>query len=200
MKSLGMFLFICIICLLNAPVALAQNGAAVVRGLDVLGGWWTDDAGLFVLAATDAEIFCADEFYEPILTLNWMMVIRPGGSIKYQDRGAFFTRVFYPATWADFGDTGCDLWNNSGLMVAEGIVNSIYNDNDLDPDFHHPKRRNVWGYSFSGTLEDYSGVCDSDMVSLNIVERWMLKKDFPACEPDCLFKYFMKGPRVECAQ
>jgi len=200
MKLVRNLLLLLIICLLNAPVALAQNGAAVVRGLDVLGGWWTDDAGLFVLAATDAEIFCADEFYEPILTLNWMMVIRPSGSIKYQDRGAFFTRVFYPATWADFSDF-CDLWNNSGLMVAEGIVHSTFNDNDLDPDFHHPKRRNVWGYSFSGTLEDYSGVCDSDMVSLNIVERWMLTKDFPACDPDCLFKkYFMKGPRVECTQ
>ena len=199
MKSLGMFLFICIICLLNAPIALAQNGAVVLRGEDVLGSAWTDDAGLFVMAATDAELFCTDpEDWDA--TLNWMMVIRPGGSIKYQDRGAFFTRVFFPATWDDFFTDACALWNNFDDMVAEGIVHSTYNDNDLDPDFHHPQRRNVWGYTFAGTLYDYAEVCDNDMIDLNIVERWMLKKDFPACDPDCLFKYFMKGPRMECAE
>ena len=146
------------------------------------------------LQSSDSEAFCGDDFGDLIWT-DWLEVLRPDGSIKYHERGAYFTRVFYPATPPDDTfEAWCALWND-GPLVAEGITHSTFNDNDATTE--HPNRRNTWGYNVAGTLYDYAGFCDDGMVGLNTVRRFMLKKDRPACEPDCLIVK-EKGPRLNC--
>jgi hypothetical protein len=81
-------------------------------------------------------------------------------------------------------------------MVTEGITHTTYNDNDIDVD--HPNRRNVWGYTVAGGLNDLVGFCEGDMVELNTVRRFMLLKDLSNCPPDCIDKEVIKGPRLNC--
>jgi hypothetical protein len=199
MKSIGIFLLLCIFCLLNTPVALAQNGAVVTKGETLIGWWDWNGEDVMALHSSDLEAFC-DEPGDLIWT-DWLEVVRPDGSIKYHERGAYFTRVFYPATLPeDTFDNWCDLWNNDLLLVAEGITHSTFNDNDFDPAFHHPNRRNTWGYTVTGALFDYAGFCDGGMVELNTVRRFLLKKNSHACLSlsDCIFKEVRKGPRLNC--
>jgi hypothetical protein len=194
MKILRNVLLFLLVSLLYAPVASAQNGAVVTKGDFLL--WWGDWNGGEVLAlmSSDSELFCGEDFADLIWS-DWLDVLRPDSSIKVHERGAYFTRVFYPATPPEeTHEAYCDLWNN-GPLVAEGITHSTLNDNDRDR--AHPNRRYTWGYNVAGTLEDYAGFCDDGMVELNTVVRFMLKKDRPACEPDCLIVK-AKGPRLNC--
>ncbi len=194
MKSIRIFVWLCVICLLSTQVASAQNGAVVAKG-DTLIGWWDWNGGqVMALQSSDSEAFCGDDLGDLIWT-DWLEVLRPDGSIKYNEHGAYFTRVFYPVTLPeDTFENWCDLWNN-GPLVAEGITHSTFNDNDANA--AHPNRRITWGYNVAGTLYDYAGFCDGGMVGLNTVVRLMLKKDRPACVPDCLIVK-QKGPRLNC--
>ena len=193
MKSIRVFLWLCVICLMSTQVAFAQNGAVVVKD-QALGGWFDYNGdGLLAVMSSDSEFFCNDD--GDLIFYDWMDVIRPDGSINYHDRGHFFTRVFFAtpeAFWAD----PCALWNNYDLMVAYGITHQTFHDNDVYVD--RPNARNSWGYTVAGGLYDVVGLCEGDMVELNTVRRWLLKKDFPACEPDCIFKTVFKGPRLNC--
>jgi len=194
MKILRNVLLFLLVCLLFTPVASAQNGAAVIKD-ETLIGWWDWNGGqVMALQSSDSEAFCGADLGEVLIT-DTMAVLRPDGSIKYHERGAYFTRVFYPVTPPeDTFENWCDLWNN-GPLVAEGITHSVWNDNDAT--FSHPNRRYSWGYTVAGALYDYAGFCDGGMVELNTVARFMFKKDFPACEPDCVIGK-VKGPRLNC--
>ena len=194
MKSIRILLWLCAICLLTTSVASAQNGAVVVKGEDIWGLWDWNGELVVALESSDSEGFCGDDLGD-LMWADWMDVWRPDGSLKYHDRGHYFTRVFYPATPPDDTiDAWCALWND-GPLVAEGITHSTFNDNDAN--VGHPNRRNTWGYNVAGTLYDYAGFCGDGMVELNTVVRLMLKKDRPACEPDCLIVK-QKGPRLNC--
>ena len=190
MKSIRYLLFLIVVCMIGAPVAMAQNGAVVVRD-ETVGAWgWLED-GLMVLGVTDMDFFCApedewDEFYDTT------MVIRPDGSVKYKEGGALYTRLFYEVTWDDLFDDFCGFWSNPSFIVAEGMANISVNDNDLYYDTQHPNRRNVWGSTLSGTL--YTPFCESGMVDLSVIERFMLNKD----KID-LHKYMFKF-NVDCSE
>lgn len=193
MKSIRIFVWLCVICLLSTQVASAQNGAVVVKDQDLFAFSAYNGDGLLAVMSSDSEFFCNDD--GDLMFYDWMAVIRPDGSIKYHDRGHFFTQVFFTtpeAFWAD----PCASWNNYDLMVAEGITHQVYNDNDANAD--RPNARNSWGFTVAGGLNDLLGFCENDIVELNIVRRWLLKKDFPACDPDCIFKTVFKGPRLNC--
>jgi hypothetical protein len=173
MKFVRNLLLLSIICLFYAPIALAQNGAVVVRD-EVVFAWGWKDNDLIALGATDMDNFCApeaelDEFPDT------MTVTRPDGSVKHKEGGALYTRLFFSETWGPFFDDPCAFWNNSDILVAEGIANYSSNDNDRDGDTQHPNRRNVWGLTLSGTL--YTPYCQSGMIDLSIIEQWMLAKD-----------------------
>ena len=193
MKSIRIFVWLCVICLLSTQVASAQNGAVVVKGQDLFALSEYNGDGLLAVMSSDSEFFCNDD--GDLSFVDWMDVIRPDGSVKYQDRGHFFTRVFFTtpeAFWAD----PCASWNNYDLMVAEGITHQVWNDNDATA--VRPNARNSWGFTAAGGLNDHLGLCEDGIVELNIVRRWLLKKDFPACLPDCIFKSVIKGPRLNC--
>lgn len=190
MKFVRNLLLLSIICLFYAPIALAQNGAVVVKG-EVVGAWGWKENDLIAIGLTDVDFLCVppeewDEFYDV------MVLTRPDGSIKYKEGGALYTRVFFSETWSDFFDDPCAFWNNPDILVAEGIANLSYHDNDLNPDTQHPNRRNVWGPTLSGTL--YTPYCPSGMVDLSIIERWMLSKDKSEID-----KYMFKF-NVDCTE
>jgi len=189
MKIFHNSLLFLLVCLLYAPVVSAQNGAVIVRG-ETLYAWsdWNGES-IVTVHSSDSELFCdgGEQMW-----VDWMEVWRPDGTVKLHENGHFFTRVFYPATPADFDADPCAFWNNASLMVAEGIINSPFNDNDAFGE--HPNRRYSWGWSASGTLYDYAGFCSGGMVDLNTVRRFRLKKQ---CESDCLISV-MKGPRLSC--
>ena len=200
-KLRSVFLLSCLLC--YSPIALSQDGAIISRGEFLWGGFLFNGENVMVIYASDSEAYCQAEPGE----LNWieyMEVLRPDGTIKYQDKGSFFTRVFYPATWEDIGDDPdfghCDLWYDDTKLIGEGIIKSVFNDNHTNAYGVPHKRRNTWGFAFSGTLYDMSGLCSSGMMDLNAVRRWKLDKDFPACLPDdCDFPVQVwKGPDISC--
>jgi hypothetical protein len=193
MKSIRTFLVLCVIYLFSAQAAVAQNGAFVVKGQDLFAFWSYNGDGLMAVMSSDSELFCNPD--GDLIFADWMEIARPDGSIHYQDRGHYFTRVFFTTPEAFFADV-CAGWNNYDLMVAEGIAHSTFNDNDIFAE--RENARNSWGFTVAGGLYDLVGLCEDDMVELNIVRRWLLKKDFPACEPDCIFKAVFKGPRLNC--
>ena len=193
MKSVRVFLWLCVICLMSTQVAFAQNGAVVVKDQTLFAWFDYNGDGLLAVMSSDSELFCNMDGAQIIY--DWMEVIRPDGSIKYQERGHVFTRVFFTTPEAFLADL-CASWNNYDLMVAEGIAHVTYNVNDINVD--KPNARSAWGYTVAGGLYDLVGLCEGDMVELNTVRRWLLKKDFPACEPDCIFKTVFKGPRLNC--
>lgn len=197
---------ILLICLIfYSSVALSQNGAMISRGEYLWGGAVFNGENVMVLFGSDSEAFCQEE---PgyLSWIDFTEVLRPDGTVKYHDKGHFFTRVFYPATWDDFGedpDFGhCDLWYDETKLIGEGIVNSVFNDNHVNAYSVPHKRRNVWGFNLSGTIYDMSGLCSSGMMDLNTVRRWKMDKDFPACLPDdCDFPVQVwKGPDISCYQ
>lgn len=193
MRIMRNVLLLVICCFLYVPSALAQNGAVVVKDQGLFAFSEYNGDGLLAVMSSDSEFFC--NFDGDLIFYDWMTVIRPDGSIKYHDRAFFFTRVFFTtpeAFWAD----PCASWNNYDLIVAEGITHQVYNDNDAYAD--RPNARVSWGFTVAGGLYDLVGLCEDDMIELNIVRRWLAKKDFPACEPDCIFKTVFKGPRLNC--
>jgi len=199
MKILRNVLLFLLVGLLYAPVVSAQNGAVVLKG-DTLIGWYDwNGENVLAIQSSDSEAFCNADLGD-LLWTNWLELLRPDGTVKYHERGAYFTRVFYPATPADFDADYCALWNNGDLMLAEGITHSTYNDNHPNAfDVPH-KRRNVWGYNVAGDLYDTAGLCSSGMMNLNTVRRLKLDKDFPDCLPDdCENEVQVwKGPDLSC--
>lgn len=194
MKTIRNFFWLCAVCILSTQFAFAQNGAVVIKGQDLWG--WSDynGDGLLAVMSSDSEFFCNED--GDLIFYDWMQVLRPDGTIKYHDQGHYFTRVFFTtpdAFWAD----PCASWNNYDLMVADGISSSTFNDNDLEA--ANPNRRNVWGYTVAGGLFDLVGLCEGDMVELNVVRRWMLERNVPNCPPECIIeKAVIKGPRLNC--
>lgn len=193
MKSRRIFLWLCVICLMSTQLAVAQNGAVVEKGQDLFAYTVYNGDDLLAVMSADSEFFCNDE--GDLSFVDWMAVIRPDGSVKYQDRAHWFTRVFL-TTPEEFWVDPCASWNNYDLMVAEGIAHGVWNDNDAYAD--RENARMSWGLTTAGGLYDLVGLCEDDMVELNIVRRWLAKKDFPACLPDCIFKSAIKGPRLNC--
>lgn len=192
-------------------LATAHSGAIVDKGTwDILGGTeYNEDEGLLLVTSTFAD-WCDAE--GAVMLLPWMEVIRPadqnedspGG--KYRDSGFFYTRVlmsnpddfwaiWWPEDWAE--TSMCAIWSNPDLWVADGITHSTYNDNDLSP--YHPNRRNVWGYTVSGGLQNFSDDYDCEIVGVNFVRRMMLvDDDWPNCIPECEIKVKTQGPRLSC--
>ena len=109
MKVIRAISCLCFICTLATAAVTAQNGAVVVRGETML-GWasWDGDSVLAILSS-DSEFFCNWPDLGDVMLLDWMEVTRLDGTYKYQDRGHYFTRVFYPATEDDFFDDPCAL-------------------------------------------------------------------------------------------
>ncbi len=196
MKSIRVFLWLCVICLFSTQVAIAQNGAVVVKGQD-LTAWYNynGDDGLLAVMSSDSELFCNQD--GDLIFYDWMEVMRPDGSVHFHDRGHYFTRVFFMTPEVLFADL-CASWNDYDLMVAEGITHSTFHDNDANEE--RPIARNSFGYTVAGGLYDLVGLCEGDMVELNIIRRFLLEKDYPACEPDCIFKSVIKGPRLNCPE
>ena len=194
MKFVRNLLLLSIICLLNAPIALAQNGAVIVRGQDNFGDFFWDGEDLLVVVSTDLGFFCADEV--DLFPYDWMELWRPDGSLKFHENGNLFTRVYQPATPDDFWGPDGDPcpFIEGGPLVAEGITHFTYNDNDAIGG--HPNRQNVFGYNVTGTLYDMDEFCPGDdMVDLNIVRRFKIEKK---CEGDCFAVQVWKGPRLSC--
>jgi hypothetical protein len=190
------------IALIGINIAYAQNGAFVVKE-EVLDGFWSfDGVETLSIHSGDIDYFCGD--FSDVMLSDSLWVIRPDGSIKFQIKGHYHTRVFYPMTpdlfWSDF----CNIVNDYNYIIAEGIVHSIFNDNSYIPDFSVPlhKGRNVFGSTTAGTLYDLTGTCPSGMVDFLSMRKWKLDKnpDFPACLPGCQHLQVSKGPEVECTE
>lgn len=196
MKFIKYILLVSLICLCYPLAALAQSGAVIVRG-DFTHGYfeWDGDQTL-VIYSSYSNLGC--EPGSVVLDGAYMVVIRPDGTRKYHDAADFFTRVYYPATPADIVDFEtelCPFWD-AGPIVAEGILHSVYNDNDAWGT--HDRRRIVWGYNLSGTLYDLSGDCPSGMVDLNVIRSWTYRNF--KCGDECFKEKVMKGPRLECVE
>lgn len=177
------------------PMAAYGGGAEVIRDKFEYGGFeWDGDQTLAVFA-TDMYFWCGDEEYT--VPYDWMGVFRPDGTIKTHDRGNLFTRVFYPATPEDFWgpDFNPCPFINGGPLVAEGISHFTSNDNDAT--VGHPNRRNVWGYTVTGTLYDVAGHCDIGMTDLLVIRRFQIMN---RCEEDCFIPRVIKGPVLSCAE
>ena len=198
MEFIRILLLLCAICLLTPSVVSAQNGAFVFKGEDQW--WFLEWAGTNVVSihSHNSELFCdtGEDMWG-----NWMEVWRPDGTIKYHDRGFYFTRVFY-VDWDeddldDFFNDPCAFWP-PGPLVAEGITHTTYNDNDIDFGLH-PHRTNSWGYTINGMLEDIEGLCPGDMVKLHVLFRGKIKgsADWPACWPGCVITRYT-GPQLIC--
>ena len=207
MKSVRFFLWLCAICMLAAPLTYAQNGAWVGRGEFATSGFFWDEENLLVMISSDteaeADFGCGSG--GDVMYYHYMDVYRPDGSIIYSDHAAFFTQVFY-ATADDFTEEDgflflnepCAFWNNGGLMLAEGITHYSYHDNDVFPLDSDSNRRNSWREKLAGTLYDYEGICGGDMVDVNMVWKFLLKKNRHTCDPDCIDKAVIIGPRRNC--
>lgn len=193
MRIMHNVLLLVICCFFYVPSALAQNGAVVVKDQSLFAFSVYNGDGLLAVMSSDSEFFCNND--GDLIFYDWMTVTRPDGSIKYHDRAFFFTRVFFTSPEAFWADP-CASWNNYDLMVAEGITHQVYNDNDAYG--VRPNARVSWGFTVAGGIYDLVGLCEDDMIELNIVRRWMKKKDFPSCEPDCIIKTVSKGPRLNC--
>lgn len=196
MKWIRSILLFSLSCLFYPLVALAQNGAFIERGDLEVGGFEWDGDQTLVIYSSYSNLDC-----EPggvLLEAEYMAVIRPDETIKYHDSGDYFTRVYYPATPDDIlppEENLCSFWD-TGPIVAEGILHSIWNDNDAYGTSE--RRKIVWGYNLSGTLYDRSGECPSGMVDLNVIRRWTYRTF--KCKDDCFTEQVIKGPRLECVE
>ena len=191
MKKFRNSMIFLLVCLFYAPVASTQNGAVIVRGADDNGFVEWNGESVVAVLSSDSLWYC--EWWERyIVPYDIMAVIRPDGSIKTQEKGSIFARVYYPATAEDFWADPCDFIAN-GPMVADGIAHFTGNNNDANGS--HPKRQNTYGYTLNGTLYDLAGFCADGMVHLNIVRKYKIAKN---CESDCFFVQVEKGPRLSC--
>ena len=198
MRVFRVLISVAILCLFVSPVAVAQNGAEIIRGEDNFGMFLWDEDDTLMVIATEMYFFCGDEpEFDPY---DYMYVIRPDGSVKVHEQGNLFTRVFQPATPDDFwGPDGNPCpFIEGGPLVAEGISHFTYNDNDAN--LGHPNRKNVWGFTVSGTLYDVIGACDSGMVDLNVIRRSYWLKNCETGPEDCIVPRVIKGPRLECVE
>jgi len=181
-----------LVSLLYAPVASAQNGAVIFRGEDDFGRVEWNGESVVAVLSSDLEWYCGDEL--DIVPFDVMGVFRPDGSIKGQQKGNIFARVYYPATLDDFFADVCGFIEN-GPMVADGIAHFTGNDNDVY--VTHPKRQNSFGYTLNGTLYDLAGFCADGMVDLHIVRKY--KNGNNCGEIDCFRVQVEKGPQLSCA-
>ena len=187
--------FVVAIACFTSSIAMAQDGAEVIRNQFELAYFEWDGGDVLAVVATDMYFWCGDEEYtEPY---EWMAVIRPDGTPKIHERGHLFTRVFQPATPDDFwGDGDPCPFIEGGPMVAEGISHFTYNDNDGIGG--HPNRQNVWGYTLSGTLYDIVGSCPDDMVDLTIIRKFRWEKGCNSDPETCIIPRVIKGPELNC--
>jgi hypothetical protein len=91
--------------------------------------------------------------------------------------GPLFTKVFWPATEADFWETGkpCDFIIGSGPLVAEGIARYSATDNDTGISL---TRTNTWGEKIVGPLYDLANLCgDAGVVGFNWGRRMRIDKN-----------------------
>jgi len=183
-----------VVLLLLVPVS-AQNGAVKETGETPMFAWFWDGGNVLSLHSTNSSFGCGPGEND---LLEWMTITRPDGSIKYKDQGNSFT-VVLSTTPDELFSEGCALLGDPSRILAEGIVYSVWNDNDSNLSGN---RTNTWGGALAGTLYDYAGICESGMVDFNVVRRWkVLKKDAPECLPgDCPVAILQveKGPRLTC--
>jgi hypothetical protein len=202
MKSIRILVLLCILGVLSAPIAHAQNGAFIIRDNDLFGWFEWNGENVLSLHSSDLEGFCYWPEVTDELWVDIMVLFRPDGTIKYKEKGFTYTRVFYPATPDDFFPDPCALWNSTDTLVAEGITHYNFNDNHLNAFSVPHKRRAVWGVTIAGGLYDTAGMCSSGMMDFNALRRWKLDKDFPDCLPDdCepdLHRF--KGPDIACSE
>ena len=198
------FQILLVLSMLGSNIVLAQSGAAVYRDQEL--NWWTyyDGVELLSVHSSDMDFYCGEGDPTDFYMSDWLAVVRPDGSVKFKTKGHYFTRVFYPVNPDDFyGDGGmedyCESVNSYDYLIAEGIAHHVFNDNAF---FWGPlhKGRNTFGHTWSGTLTDLTGTCEKGMVDFTLLIKWQLKKDAPACEPDCWMLRKWKGPELECTE
>ena len=188
----------------GTQVSLAQNGADVYKGSygEFWGAVYNSDEELLYFYSNFSDV-CGwangDDDWGIVNDVPWLGVQRPNDDLfegKYQDRGFFFMRVLM-ATPDEFWDDPCEVYENPDLIFADGMVFSIFNDNDQYPANTH--RQNVWGFTFNGALQDFGDYCKGEMVGLKWKERVQMDDDFPACAPDCNLKVLNQvGPELKC--
>jgi hypothetical protein len=195
-----------VICMFGATTAFAQSGAYVVKDKELSWWWLYDGEGLLSVHSSDIDFYCGEGALTDFFLSDWIAVTRPDGSVKYRTKGHYFTRVFYPMTpEVFFGDDSlehyCEMVNNYDFMIAEGIAHHVFNDNSFYWGPLH-KGRNTFGHTWSGTLMDLTGSCDSGMVDFIFLLKWQLEKnaDIPACLPGCQILRKRKGPEVHCTE
>lgn len=203
MKMLLQILLIALLAF-GATVSLAQNGAVIYKGsYEVFGGAeYNPDEGLLYFYSNFSDVcgwWNGDDDWGIVNDVPWLLVQRPNDDPldgKYQDRAFFFMRVLM-ATPDEFWSDPCGVWSNPDLIFADGMIHSVYNDNDLDP--VNTKRQNVWGFTSNGALEDFGDYCKGEMVGLKWKFRAQLDDVFPDCLPDCNLKVLNQvGPELKC--
>jgi hypothetical protein len=191
---------------LSASTVVAQNGAEVEKGdyLDYWGMEYNPDEGLLYFFSNFSDVcdYVAGGAGGIVLDIPWTIVHRPNDNDdpdfdgKYNEHGFFFIRALM-ATPGEFWSDPCGVWSNPELIFADGMIHSVLNDNDQWPE--NTERRNVWGFTANGALEDFGDYCKGEMVGLKWRWRGMMEDDFPACIPECYVKVLNQvGPELKC--
>ena len=206
MKTVVGVLLFCLICVLDAPEAVAENGAEVEKDvyLDYWGLAYNPEEGLSYFYSNFSDVcdYVAGGAGGVVLEVPWMIVHRPNDNDdpdfdgKYRDGGFFFIRALM-VTPEEFFSDPCGVWSNPDLIFADGMIHSVSNDNDQWPEA--TKRRNVWGFTANGALEDFGDACKGKMIGLKWKWRGQMDDDFPSCIPDCNVKVLNQiGPELKC--
>jgi hypothetical protein len=194
MKFVVKAIFLLFLCMIYAPATIAQNGAVITsQDMEVLYIEWEGDTVAYFANSLGLKNLCGihtDPYYE----VEFKFIEQPNGITKRHVNGDYFIHVHYPASLTDIISCGdpnvfvcaCDYWESGSNLVAEGIVHSNYISTN---------GKNVEGYTLSGTLTDVTGVCDSDMVDLNLIRQFKYDK-----KAESWFVHLMKGPRLECTE
>ncbi len=186
----SLLLFSCMMLLCSALTSLsAQNGAVITRGEgNTLFGFFNSEAQIVSLHATDPNFFCGPDFdTEPI---SFQLISLPHDEVSvYQLHGPVFTKVYWPATLDDIGADLCGFING-GPLVAEGIADFKYNDNDRHITL---TRANSWGGTVVGLLYDLGGWCgNAGIVGFNFEYRMRIDRNG-------VFRLITwQGPRLSC--
>ncbi len=168
------------ICLLNASVVWAQNGAIVEKG-NVPDTWFDYDGDLtLAVQSSDPDFLCGDGSSE-LMLMKFINVLHPDGGQSWKEHGNAHARVFYPASPSDFvvgedidWEAYCELIADETLWAAEGIVRFNYTDRWGNE--HGAARA---GYTVTGVLHDLLGRCDGEMIELKTIWHavWRQNKD-----------------------
>ncbi len=141
---------------LNKNGPPSQSGPYVIRGetlLPDLGIIITDeDAGVTLTLAANNEAFCSGGFDFDVVPFQAVLLPGAEGRIIFSQKGpvrAFVYEGIY------MGGPLCDFFAST-TVVAEGIVNFHYTDNDLFPS-PDSRNRNAFSYKAHGKITGSGG-------------------------------------------